>query len=111
MSDRNDALASILRSCPRLAGLNLSWNDLKTVPKIEKKKDLRPGVKEKPVKDESAVPCGYTFASAALVCPGRLVSLELPFNGLADTFGVRTLLCLATCVRLRVAATGCCVYT
>lgn len=91
--DRNNALASILCSCSRLAGLNLSWNDLRTVPRIERKNDPKTDVtRKKPLKyNERVVPRGVSpFASAALVHPGRLVSLELPFNGLADTFGVRT---------------------
>ncbi|CAM9583959.1 unnamed protein product [Pylaiella littoralis] len=87
-SDRNDALASILCNCPRLAGLNLSWNDLRTVSRSGRENDLKPDARKKTSERERAVPRGYPFASAALVYPGRLVSLELPFNGLADTFGV-----------------------
>lgn len=69
------ALASVLCSCS-LYSLNLSWNDLR---ESETSKKGRAGER-----------AGYPLARAALVCPARLVSLELSFNGLADAFGVRS---------------------
>ncbi|CAM9351058.1 unnamed protein product, partial [Ectocarpus sp. 13 AM-2016] len=68
------ALAAILSSCANLVRLNLSWNDLRTDLKtdlINQKGD-----------------CSCPFTNAALWRPGRLVSLELSFNGLSDAFGV-----------------------
>ncbi|CAN0526129.1 unnamed protein product, partial [Ectocarpus sp. 12 AP-2014] len=68
------ALAAILSSCANLVRLNLSWNDLRTDLKtdlINHKGD-----------------CSCPFTNAALWRPGRLVSLELSFNGLSDAFGV-----------------------
>lgn len=66
------ALASILHDCTRLVHVNLGWNDLR-----------RGG--------------GFPLASAALLQPGRLVSLELSFNGLADDVGVRSQSACAAC--------------
>jgi len=96
-----EALASILGSCSRLISLNLSWNDLRTDPKAgwsreRKRQDMRARatLARKKGRTRGVVhggPCGPPFASAALVHPGRLITLELSFNGLADTFGVRLL--------------------
>lgn len=74
-----ETLASILCSCS-LYSLNLSWNDLR---ESETAKAGRAGGNFK-------VNAGYPLARAALVHPGRLVSLELSFNAVPDAFGVRT---------------------
>lgn len=79
-------LASVLRSCS-LYSLNLSWNDLR---ESETSNNGRAGAR-----------AGYTLARAALVQPGRLVSLELSFNGVADAFGVSSPRCHALAVNLK----------
>ncbi|CAM9943038.1 unnamed protein product, partial [Scytosiphon promiscuus] len=77
ISDRDkEALTSMLCSCSSLVRLNLSWNA------------LRNNQRRKQQKGHARMHCGFPFVSAALSCPGRLVSLELSFNGLADGFGV-----------------------
>lgn len=83
MSGRvSGALASILGSCENLVRLNLSWNDLRT----DLKTDLI---------NQKRGDCSCPFTSAALWRPGRLVGLELSFNGLSDAFGVRVSPCLS----------------
>lgn len=70
-----DTLASVFCSFS-LHSFNLSWNNLRASGHSKKRR--------------AADKVGSALASAALVHPGRLVSLELSFNGLGDAFGVCT---------------------
>lgn len=89
-----ETLASILHSCS-IHSLNLSWNDLRVID---------PRDSDSSTKELAGEIFGYSLASAALVHPGRLASLELSFNGLADDFGVRSVWCRAikSCPRIPV---------